>query len=627
MKESTQLIIYGLMLTVPISFIIYTLLRVRRHWNDGHERVKNVQTTTLIIKYGLTFIIGLLSAIQAISLFINTIDNQNNVKIMKIVFFGLFSLGAIMSIIMLRLEASLGLIMKWFGHRIYWPGCLMVYAVIFVLETGIHEEEFFDFLSNPDLIMSAIGVLLCMLLTVLALFKPNEFDKRKDEISANLLKKTRFSSVGHRKSVPEDRGLAGTVIVSIKDYKIKVEGGKQVVFYNISVKIKGQVEKVRRTYYEFDKLYKAIRKSYPVEIFQYMSFPQFPIFSGMGLTLEQKTEALNDFIAELCCPEFMLEDTLDFLNIQGPFRDKLLEEHDDIVEAEKAVTVTEADEVHHAANNSFVGGNKISIFEKSSKMHSNLCIYFQVKLNILGTPSNKTQYEISWIAPSTTESAEVQKKYKDFASLNSSLKRVLSPSILPKFPEKSYVQNLRKADSQAIEIRRRKLEKYMCHILNDPGFFCLELFEFIDCKIDINSLLERVCNVEYELCGPVGWEGELDGASSYIIYLMSFAKFYNQEKTAEWSVKRTFKDFEYMNNFLLKRLKSPQFIKYMQIHKHKVTDWPRLPNKHPESLSNPNDIEICRSEIESYMDELCMVPGICSAYAFKGFIDDPDNHF
>ena len=98
----------------------------------------------------------------------------------------------------------------------------------------------------------------------------------------------------------------------------------------------------------------------------------------------------------------------------------------------------------------------------------------------------------------------MHKKYKDFASLNSLLKKLLSPAILPKFPAKTYVQNLRKADSQGLEIRRRKLEKFMAHVLNDPSFQCQELLDFIEYKQPVFTIWEKICDVEYELTNSVG---------------------------------------------------------------------------------------------------------------------------
>ena len=82
-----------------------------------------------------------------------------------------------------------------------------------------------------------------------------------------------------------------------------------------------------------------------------------------------------------------------------------------------------------------------------------------------------------------------------------------------------------------------------------------------------------------------------------------------------------------MDNFLAKRARSPPFLKYLKNAEQKIYDWPKLTQKCPISLSNPNEIEVCRKDIETYMEELCMVPCICTAYAFKCFIDDPDNKF
>ena len=192
--------------------------------------------------------------------------------------------------------------------------------------------------------------------------------------------------------MPTDRGLAGTVGVSIKDYKIKVENSKQKVLYNITVKIKGDTYKVRRTYSEFDKLYRSIRKNFPLDIYPYMNFPVFPIFAGSTLNTEEKTIQLNEFLNSLCCPEFMIEETLDFLNIHGEFREKLQDEHQDVIDQEKGINIIETEEIA-SLHKSFCD-NKVSVFEKSNKVHTNLHIYFQVSIEIMEI-SNKTDYIIA----------------------------------------------------------------------------------------------------------------------------------------------------------------------------------------------------------------------------------------
>lgn len=623
MIASIKLYFYCGILLSPFLFIIYALSRFRRHWSDGKEQRRRIYSKSLIAKFILSGSMIIVSILQGLT----ELDYEYelyDIRIVKIVLFSSFTASWVMSLSMVIFENYMRLRMKWCGHRSYWPFNFVIYVVLFILEVCSQNGEISEYFYNYNLVLDFVGIIECFGLTILALCKPNEFDKNKDEVSANLIKRARVS-VGIRNSMPEDKGLAGAVLVSIKDYKIKVENNKKIVLYNITIKIKGEVYKIRRTYNDFDKLYKSIKKSFPIEIFPYMVFPQFPVFTNMNFTMEEKTLYLNDFLVSLCCPEFMLEETLNFLNIQGPFREKLLEEHEEVLETEKGLQVPEDGEGSYTK--SFISSQKVSIFEKSSKTHTNLHVYFQVKISIPESVSNKKIYRLTWTAPGITDHTILDKRYKDFTHLNSVLKKTLSPAILPKFPSKSYVQNLRKADAQGTEIRRRKLEKYISHILNDPGFQCQDILDFIDCKLDINQIWEKKFNVEYDLSSPVGWEGELDGTSSYIVYILNFSKFFNQEKVSEWTVKRTFEDFTYFENFLAKRMKSPQLIKYFKIHSEKIEDWPKFSAKNPTSLSNPNEIEVCRKEIEFYIEQLCQTPFINQAYAFKAFIDDSDSNF
>ena len=108
---------------------------------------------------------------------------------------------------------------------------------------------------------------------------------------------------------------------------------------------------------------------------------------------------------------------------------------------------------------------------------------------------------------------------------------------------------------------------------------------------------------------------------------MAISKFYQSEKVHEWTVKRTFKDFEFMDNFLSKRMKSPQTLKFMKFKDEKVADWPKFMAKNPISINNSNEIEICRKDIERYIQEILLFPCINQAYQFKCFIDDPNSNF
>ena len=606
---------------VPVWYIVSSGLRIKRHWNDGREQDKVTIRVTLVLKCILCTLMVMLSFLQFILVLRS--EDYEDVKDLKLVSFPLFFLSWIMSTVMLIFEVRNKIVAKLHGHLLYWLLNLIVYALLLYIETTYHDNSFLEYLYTSEILADAAGIVICSILLLLIFIKPNEFSNTKDAISASLLKKCRIS-VGYRNSMPEDRGLAGAVIVSIKDYKLKVDKGKQTIFYNITIRVKGDTYKIRKTYKDFDKLYKSIRNSFPLGTFPYMSFPSFPIFAGTSLTMDEKTLALNDFLKSLCCPEFMTEETLDFLNIQGSFREKLSEEHQEITESEKCINISETEAEH--TNSSFVSSSKISVFEKSSKSHTNLHTYFEARLEY-SEVSNNTDYAITWAFSDAPAETTVHRRYGDFVSLNSAMKKAVSPAVLPRFPVKTYVQNLRKADSQAVEIRRRKLEKYLCHVANDPAFHCQELLDFLECSIDINHVWGRRSNVEYEVVSPIGWEGELDGTSSYIVYILNFNKFVNSLKVNEWTIKRTFKDFEFMDAFLSKRMRSPLLLMYLKFHKEGYVEWPKLPSKYPVSLNNPSEIEKCRSEIESYLDEVCLVPCISQAYAFKCFIDDSDPNF
>ena len=55
-------------------------------------------------------------------------------------------------------------------------------------------------------------------------------------------------------------------------------------------------------------------------------------------------------------------------------------------------------------------------------------------------------------------------------NLHKELKKTLNSDILPNFPKKSFLSQPSQIDTAGIEKRRKKLERYLAHIFNDPAY-------------------------------------------------------------------------------------------------------------------------------------------------------------
>lgn len=380
------------------------------------------------------------------------------------------------------------------------------------------------------------------MLTLFAIFHPNEFPPISEETNITTpLRQRRGTNIvsPYRTVALGSSEVSGVVKVTIKDYKMKVENGKQIVYFNILVKFIGESQTVRRTYIEFDTLHKALRLKFPVDQFPYMAFPTFPLFRAT-FSLDQRMKELSAYLNDLCKPELMADELLDFLEIKGQPRKFLLDEHIKYSEAERCIDITNEDGSARLDSYTFNHFQSQPDRAVSNEKNTYLNLQRYIKISIVewigvndGEDSH-IEYAIKWQSCVTSAEGKVKKRFKEFYELHKILKKSLSPARLPKFPSKNYLHNLRKIDDIAIEMRKRKLELYLGHILNDPAFHAKEVFDFIGFNIEREALIENPFqDYTYVLFTPIGWEGELDNDSHYIVYILSFAKLLKGKKICE----------------------------------------------------------------------------------------------
>ena len=99
------------------------------------------------------------------------------------------------------------------------------------------------------------------ILFVFALFYPNEFYVHTVRPSYDIPFNESLGRVIKHSSGDLNRNTP-IVSVSIKDYKVKSEGGKTMVIYKMVVKVDQNSHIVKRTYYEFRSLHMALKRLY-----------------------------------------------------------------------------------------------------------------------------------------------------------------------------------------------------------------------------------------------------------------------------------------------------------------------------------------------------------------------------
>jgi hypothetical protein len=246
-----------------------------------------------------------------------------------------------------------------------------------------------------------------------------------------------------------------------------------------------------------------------------------------------------------------------------------------------------------------------------SPKHEILSKFVEVCIKLKELESSKVEYLV--ITSTVISNQEVIKTFKDFMNLHSQLKKRVNRLIMPKFPKKSYFSLLSKSDSQSVEVRRRKLEEYLRHVLNDPVYHIEELFNFIGFSFDFKELWQN--NLDSFKLLQIEWEPGIDEDET-IIFLLSFEKV--SEKNT-WQVKRQYKDFEWIHRLLQSRETSEnlqKFYKFCNIFPEKLPDLPK------KLASLTGNIETLRESLETYLQQLLNFPYLLNSHAFVRFLND-----
>lgn len=373
----------------------------------------------------------------------------------------------------------------------------IVFAVLQTIET-ISEDEGHSVIAVEKIVTFILAFFICCVLASYSLFRPNEFSLMNTDpllYQTRNNNRIRRTTIGRRRTMmaSDDSPEIKLLTTSIKECKIKTENNKQNVYFSIIVSASGKNHTVRRTYAEFDSLHKNLRLKFPVDNFPYLDFPSFPLFHNNSYNLDQRMKALNEYLTELCFPEFMASVLLDFLEVHGAERACCLDTHNSIVNEERHLSIYSNESTmsrHGSFAVSYYQPQLTHTDETDAIQLPNYHLHSFINIKIIKwiEESSHVQYLLQWKIAKLSQEGTIKKRFNDFYELHKKLKKTLSPAQLPKFPSKNYLQNFRSQDSHALEIRKRKLEDYIGHILNDAAFLCIEALEFIGCPVDVETV-------------------------------------------------------------------------------------------------------------------------------------------
>jgi PX domain len=598
----TYTIIYCCMIMIPVLFILYSLIRYTRHRKDGREYKSIKFKKVLITKLCIILIIIGCTGVSAVYL---AISHRTSVAI----FYFIFLLAWIVSLAMLIFESYFKLKMKWVGHRSFWVLSVLVWGGLVYMSKEDYPKKSYNFQETATFLSAAVCASFNVILTLFAIFCPNEFTVRKPGFENLLIKSTNSSIIIGKQ--PLD-----TISFSVKGYKQTTKDNKTKVIYNISVKINAVAKTVKRSYKDFMDLEASIKHTFPSKNFPKIDCPSLPSFSYCNLDIEEKIKALNKYLERICRVDFFNEKTLDFLGITGPVRDSILKEHYAVLETRDVVnsTYTETELLDLSLIN--FESHSESQLERLKTPQPFVTNFVKVKITATVAKNNRAQYNI--ISKTVFNKYNVVKSFKDFVSLHSLLKKKLNIDILPKFPKKSYFKLPSKTEQKDVDMRKTQLEKYLIHILNDPVYHFKRVFSFIGMSEDYKVLWDQ-SDIKYEIVSPVEWETDIS-ANGSILFIVGIKKIFNQKTVFQWQTKRRYKEIEHFNAYLVKRTRCTGLHKYYNFRKACLpTVWPSI----PENIDGINsDVQSFCEKIENYLSQLCSIPLIHEIYAFTSFMND-----
>lgn len=626
-------IYYACSTIVPFAYLVIAILEAYRHWNDGKDNRK-VSYKYHITRCTLIVLMALLNFLNLVNSSTEADEEDDDRFTLRLCYHVFATIAWFASFALLHFEYRRRLAIKWIGQKGFWAMSCLVNIGFVVLNIGLTYDD--DAQHVLRIAIYCTSSVLSFILTLLAIFKPNIYPIYTADVYKKIENRARVNTQFSRTRIfsqfdrpqsqnTEMKNNTLDIKVKIRDYKTKLKNNRSVVFYNIYVTIDGETNMIRRNYSEFDTLHKVI-----IDKFQGtdIPIPDFPLFTSAAISIEHRMKALSSYLEELCKPEYMIQELIDFLKISEDKLASIIEERDKIVESDITSSTNPITNMRHgsvAYNYYHPQYSKTIIPEEEDNPSPKYQNLFMVMLD-----KNPKSQEMAYILISSKidgKSYSSEKSIADLHALHKNMSRLISPAKLPAFPTSSVFAALKHLNDGDILCRLKKLEYYMAVICNDLAYLNQTLLDFLGIPMELKEIWNFRGNFQYVLHTPITWESDVDESGEhFIVYALSISKQEKNTKASSWTVYRRYKQFDKLHKKLLMRNQSPVLFDYLKamysVEDPSIFELPKLPSKTITSLSSHREIEFRRKDLEKYMQELLVIPHVQDSLYFREFIDD-----
>jgi PX domain len=619
------IILHSTFLAWGTYFFGYSVQRIVRHWRDGRERVRTSKGR-LILKIACTFLCAIFQFLHIADYLPGKYSDAH--LALRIVYYTISGISWLFSSVLVYFDYTRRLKAQWRGQRTFWLLGLAITLSLLVL--SILTDSYKDTEAGSyqfDIIQITAYTLtipITILLSFYSIFRPNDFAVISNEMYLKLKRPSLLFDDTTNKSLENKI----TLDINITGYKIKQVLNTSVINYNINVAVNDTTYGISRSLADFEALDRAMRKTFSINCFPNLTFPDFNLEVLRKMNAVERGDLLCKYLKALCFSEFMTPDLLNFLQIEGNYRDLLSCKHNLMQEE----LIQNSDIAPRAESSSLTYYSPISHTVSVLSYLPSSILQWMISSNIAFYRYNEESQLFDYYLKTEISSLGHEKlkpyKFKDFLNFHKTLKKILSPCIPASFPSKNYNRSFLQKDKNAIEVRKTQLEYYFSQILNDPAYLCKETLDFIGCDAVLAQILDLIPPSTYKLAEEISWESDIsDDSAHYILYSFTIGKISKDSKCeVQWKVSKRYKEFDALHKKLLQRYNSPYLKSYLlHIGKYqKDNQLPLLPSKTLSPLSTLNEIEERKRLLQIYMQELLNSPSVTCSFAFREFIDDRD---
>ena len=607
---------------LSLYFIVYSVIKIQQHWKDGKERA-HISRGRLIVKIAGTVLMSIIQLIH--------VADYNPGKFSKVHFvtrtcyFIITAIAWLFSSVSVYFDYNRRLQIQWRGQRGFWMIGLI--SNVTLLSMNMYWKVY-SYNKNTEIAYAfvqiclyGVSIVISIVLFSYAIFRPDDFTVIPHDMFFKLKRSSLVFDEGNE-SIEDNIQIK----IRVGGYKIKPILNTSVIHYNFNIGINDTFYSISKSLIDFESLDKALRGKFPKDDFPNLKFPEFSMELLRKYETKERGDELCKYLNSICKPDFMTPDLLNFLQIEGNYRDLLTYKHNLVIEER----FQNNDSIPRAESSVFLYYNPAS---PSKYEHSSSCtneLQWLIKIEVPSYRFDETTQILDYYLRTSIPKLGIEKlrpyKYTDFCNIHKSLKKIAGNSI--SFPSTNYGHSLKEKEKIATESRKSKLEYYFSQVFNDPAYLCKEVLDFIGCDADLSQILDLIPNTNFRIAEETTWESDIsDDSSHYINYSITIGKTTNiSSYEVQWKISKRFREFDILHKKLQQRHNSALLKNYMARIGKCIKDYnvPALPSKTIAPLNTLEEIEARTRALESYIKELFNNPSVLCSYIFREFIEDKD---